>query len=516
MVSWSALEPTNPGSVTCQQIWDQLWRFQWDLNIPVQCRQVVSSSASELTKMGSLMCRQIWDQFQRSQQANIILVRCVQMVSSSALDPTWAGNVMCQQIWGRFLLSQRDFIIPVRCRQKVSSSALGPTTMASLMCQKIWDQSWRSQEVNITPVPCRQMVSSSASEIMHLGYVMYQQTWGQCPDQKLQRRITEKSYAFAQTVDNPLEPMAFDLFCHLVHYKESRLCGQIGFDAKLAKFRISLRGRYPKLSRDKEILIKKVAADMLQLGGSRLELRYGSVAEAFEEAEYLDAISFTDMLSSVGATPAEAAKRFFAQFVRHMPKSRAKVSRHIFLTVLGNAEGISAAERLRRGLGLDLKEAENADEAKRPSWSKGDNTLSYQLVVLIIYLMQGRKCSPPVRHSYASAPVGSDQDYYGEQAMLPEPPEETEERRRRRRYVSLAQAYGYGSVGLARHLRQQMAVSVADAASKIKRGQPHDVAASLSSLLAVRPVPSLRELSLRSDVATPRSVSTCSQYDFLT
>ncbi|CAE7847160.1 unnamed protein product, partial [Symbiodinium sp. KB8] len=366
MVSWSALEPTNPGSVTCQQIWDQLWRFQWDLNIPVQCRQVVSSSASELTKMGSLMCRQIWDQFQRSQQANIILVRCVQMVSSSALDPTWAGNVMCQQIWGRFLLSQRDFIIPVRCRQKVSSSALGPTTMASLMCQKIWDQSWRSQEVNITPVPCRQMVSSSASEIMHLGYVMYQQTWGQCPDQKLQRRITEKSYAFAQTVDNPLEPMAFDLFC--------RLCGQIGFDVDLASTVWQLSCSLLGLPDDEDsgILYKHdfvramafaTPIKSLRALRSRLELRYGSVAEAFEEAEirYLDAISFTDMLSSVGATPAEA-KRFFAQFVRHMPKSRAKVSRHIFLTVLGNAEGISAAERLRRGLGLDLKEAENADE----------------------------------------------------------------------------------------------------------------------------------------------------------
>eukprot|EP00439_Symbiodinium_sp_Y106_P003022 s882_g1.t1 len=395
---------------------------------------------------------------------------------------------------------------------------------------------------------------------------------------RLLRRFAGPPEAFAQTVENPLEPMSFDLFC--------RLCRQIGFDLDLASTVWQLSCSLLGLPDDedsgmlyKHDFVRAMAfatpIKSLRALRSRLELRYGSVAEAFDEAEirYLDIISFTDMLNSVGATPAEA-KRFFTQFLRHMPKSRAKVSRQIFLTVLRNAEGISAAERLRRGLGLDLKEAEKADEVmawrclvelgrrltKKRTFqvpSKGDDisiTAADLQKVLRIFGLSVASCEALLRFcSFGKRPGpsqairmedvaltavagigrGADdlarelgRDYYGEEAMLPEPPEETQERRRRRRYVSLVQAYGYGSVGLARHLRQQMAVSVADAANKIKRGQPHDVAASLSALLAVRPasacpssadeVPSLRELSLRSDWATPRSVSACSQYDFLT
>ncbi|CAE7568843.1 unnamed protein product [Symbiodinium sp. CCMP2592] len=128
---------------------------------------------------------------------------------------------------------------------------------------------------------------------------------------RLLRRFVGPPEAFAQTVDNPLEPMSFDLFC--------RLCRQIGFDLDLASTVWQLSCSLLGLPDDEDsgILYKHdfvramafaTPIKSLRALRSRLELRYGSVAEAFDEAEirYLDIISFIDMLSSVGATPAEA------------------------------------------------------------------------------------------------------------------------------------------------------------------------------------------------------------------
>eukprot|EP00439_Symbiodinium_sp_Y106_P073863 s2379_g14.t1 len=51
----------------CQQIWGQLWQCQPAVGILVRSGQMVSSSALETAEMGSVMCRQIiWEQFGKS------------------------------------------------------------------------------------------------------------------------------------------------------------------------------------------------------------------------------------------------------------------------------------------------------------------------------------------------------------------------------------------------------------------------------------------------------------------
>eukprot|EP00931_Biecheleriopsis_adriatica_P065536 TRINITY_DN40045_c0_g1_i1.p1 TRINITY_DN40045_c0_g1~~TRINITY_DN40045_c0_g1_i1.p1 ORF type:complete len:3406 (+),score=825.34 TRINITY_DN40045_c0_g1_i1:101-10318(+) len=238
----------------------------------------------------------------------------------------------------------------------------------------------------------------------------------------------------------------------------------------------------------------------------RLERRYRSIAAAFQSAtggrQALSLNAFCKMLEPVGGSAVEAEKLFAA--FRHHGDGSPEVSQHLFHLVLRNAEGLIAARCVMRSLqlqrgGLEIQENNwftlmllghkdaTMDEAgeKPEAFSKEKlramvgplglskagcealfrlaasstvfqtekrQTVRMEDVALVIVAGLGHGA-----RNLATA-LGSE---FQSQSPSDEPSPEDKDaaekwRYKKCHYVPLAQAYGYGEVGLAKRLRQSL------------------------------------------------------------
>lgn len=249
----------------------------------------------------------------------------------------------------------------------------------------------------------------------------------------------------------------------------------------------------------------------------RLQLRYGSLSTSFDQMErkYLCPDSWNELMASVGASP-EEAKSFFKVMMTNSQRRSAKISRRLFLLVLRNAEAFVAA----RGLLKNLKLSNEAtawralmEHARRTAKHKGiqlDNSRSItatELQQLLSPQCNALHCEALLRMALAKqqrerssgalrleevllvAVAGLGQradelrnelgrDYDGEDmstsfaTLLCQPG------------ARLAGASGGGAL---ERLRRSMAVSVAEAARKLQRGEPHQGATTLLGIVGKRP-----------------------------
>lgn len=250
----------------------------------------------------------------------------------------------------------------------------------------------------------------------------------------------------------------------------------------------------------------------------RLQLRYGSLSTSFDQnRKYLDPDSWNELLASVGASN-EEAKNFFRVMMANSQRRSPKISRRLFLLVLRNAEGFVAA----RGLLKNLKLSNEAtawralmEHARRTAKHKGihqDNSRSItatELQQLLSPQCNALQCEALLRMALAKqqrerssgalrleevllvAVAGLGQradelrkelgrDYDGEDVstsfatLLRQPG------------AVSAGAAGAGASALER-LRRSMTVSVAEAARKLQRGEPHQGATTLLGIVGKRP-----------------------------
>lgn len=250
----------------------------------------------------------------------------------------------------------------------------------------------------------------------------------------------------------------------------------------------------------------------------RLQLRYGSLSTSFDQnRKYLDPDSWNELLASVGASN-EEAKNFFRVMMANSQRRSPKISRRLFLLVLRNAEGFVAA----RGLLKNLKLSNEAtawralmEHARRTAKHRGihqDNSRSItatELQQLLSPQCNALQCEALLRMALAKqqrerssgalrleevllvAVAGLGQradelrkelgrDYDGEDVSM------SFATLLRQPGAVSAGAAGAGASALER-LRRSMTVSVAEAARKLQRGEPHQGATTLLGIVGKRP-----------------------------